>query len=95
MNTNLAAVSAAEPSCASCSSMSMSTDMPGDGLLEGRETCAGRLCEPSAPVWRTRQSGKLHARLAPYLAFVAAVFGCLVAAATVASQDVPLMLGGL
>jgi hypothetical protein len=73
----------------------MSTDMLANGPLEGHETCAGSLCEPSAPVRRTRQSGKLHARLAPYLAFVAAVFGCLVAAATVASQDMPLMLGGL
>ncbi len=93
MNTNFAAISVAKPSCASC--LSVSPDMPGDALVEACEICPDTQCEPSGSVRRTRQSGKLHARLAPYLAFVGAVLGCLVAAATVASQDVPLMLGGL
>lgn len=44
---------------------------------------------------RARQSGRLHPRLASCLAFLAAVFVSLLAAATVASHDVPLMLGGL
>jgi len=44
--------------------------------------------------YRARQSGKLHSRFAGYMAFGAAVFVSLMAAATVASHDVPLMLGG-
>lgn len=40
------------------------------------------------------QSGKLHSRFAGYMAFGAAVFVSLMAAATVAIHDVPLMLGG-
>ena len=44
--------------------------------------------------FRTRQSGKLHSRFAGYLAFGAAVCVSMIAAATVASHDVPLMLGG-
>ncbi|MDB5932407.1 MAG: hypothetical protein JWR60_4114 [Polaromonas sp.] len=53
-----------------------------------------------ASVWRdsttpaSRQSGQLHPRLAPFLAFLATVFACMAAAATVASNDLPLMLGG-
>lgn len=43
---------------------------------------------------RVRQSGKLHSRFAGHMAFGAAVLVSLVAAATVASHDVPLMLGG-
>lgn len=43
---------------------------------------------------RARQSGKLHSRFAGYMAFGAAVFVSMIAAATVASHDVPLMLGG-
>lgn len=43
---------------------------------------------------RARQSGKLHTRFAGYMAFGAAVFVSMIAAATVASHDVPLMLGG-
>lgn len=43
---------------------------------------------------RARQSGKLHSRFAGYMAFGAAVFVSLMAAATVASHDVPLLLGG-
>ena len=41
-----------------------------------------------------RQSGKLHSRFAGHMAFGAAVFVSMIAAATVASHDVPLMLGG-
>ena len=44
--------------------------------------------------FRTRQSGKLHSRFAGYLAFGAAVCVSMIAAATVASHDIPLMLGG-
>ncbi|MBG6074325.1 hypothetical protein [Polaromonas sp. CG_9.11] len=43
---------------------------------------------------RTRQSGKLHSRIAGFMAFVAAVFVSMIAAVTVASHDDPLMLGG-
>lgn len=38
----------------------------------------------TAPSWK-----------AAYVAFVAAVFACLAAAATVANHDLPLILGGL
>lgn len=41
-----------------------------------------------------RQSGKLHSQLAAYLAFAATAFVCIIAAAMVASHDLPLMLGG-
>ena len=41
-----------------------------------------------------RQSGKLHSQLAAYLAFSATAFVCVIAAAMVASHDLPLMLGG-
>ena len=41
-----------------------------------------------------RQSGKLHSSFAGHIAFGAAVFVLLMAAATIASHDVPLMLGG-
>ena len=44
--------------------------------------------------FRARQSGKLHSRFAAYMAFGAAVFISMIAAVTVASHDVPLMLGG-
>ena len=42
----------------------------------------------------TYQSGKLHSRFAGYMVFGAAVFISLMAAAAVASHDLPLMLGG-
>lgn len=41
------------------------------------------------PVTRT-----LHPRPAAYIAFFVTVFACMAAAATVASTDVPLFLGG-
>ena len=44
--------------------------------------------------FRLRQSGKLHSRFAGYMAFGAAVLVSMIAAVTVASHDVPLMLGG-
>ncbi|WP_029525302.1 hypothetical protein [Polaromonas glacialis] len=50
--------------------------------------------EQRIPGFRVRQSGKLHSRFAGYMAFGAAVFVSMIAAATVASHDVPLMLGG-
>lgn len=40
------------------------------------------------------QSGKLHSRLAGYIAFGTAAVVSLMAAATVASYDVPLVFGG-
>ena len=40
------------------------------------------------------QSGKLHSGFAGYMAFGAAVFVSVMAAAAVASHDLPLMLGG-
>lgn len=40
------------------------------------------------------QSGKLHSQFAGYMAFGAAALVAMIAAATVASHDVPLMLGG-
>ena len=43
---------------------------------------------------RIRQAGKLDARLGGYLAFGAAVLVSIVAAAAVASHDLPLILGG-
>lgn len=43
---------------------------------------------------RARQSGKLHSRFAGHMAFGAAVFVSLMAAATVASYDLPLIFGG-
>lgn len=36
----------------------------------------------------------LHSRRSAYAAFCATVFACVAAAATVASHDLPLMLGG-
>ena len=42
----------------------------------------------------TRQSGKIHSLFTACMAFGAAVFVSLMAAATVASYDMPLMLGG-
>jgi hypothetical protein len=45
-------------------------------------------------VLRARQSGKLHPRFAGHIAFGTAVFVSLMAAATIASHDVPLILGG-
>lgn len=87
MNTNLAAVAPAEHS---------SLSLPPDARrAEDKDACSGKLQASSSLVMRGRQSGRLHPRLAPYLAFLAAVFVSLVAAATVASHDVPLMLGGL
>ncbi len=38
---------------------------------------------------------RLHSKSAAYMAFAAMVLVCLLAAATVVSHDVPLMLGGL
>ena len=44
---------------------------------------------------RAHQSGKLHSsRFGGYMAFVAAACVSIMAAATVASHDLPLMLGG-
>ena len=43
---------------------------------------------------RNGQAGKLDAQLGSYLAFGAAVFASIVAAAAVASYELPLMLGG-
>lgn len=40
------------------------------------------------------QLGKLHAQLAAFMAFLTAVLLCVMAAATVASHDLPLLLGG-
>ncbi|MDB5845730.1 MAG: hypothetical protein JWP79_3040 [Polaromonas sp.] len=52
--------------------------------LATRATSASRNC----------QAGKLDAQLGGYLAFGATVFVSIVAAAAVASNDLPLMLGG-
>ena len=41
-----------------------------------------------------RQAEPLDSWVAPYLAFVMAVFVCIAAAAAVASFDLPLILGG-
>ena len=49
---------------------------------------------PRIARFRTCQSGKMHSRFAGYLAFGAAVCVSMIAAATVASHDIPLMLGG-
>lgn len=43
---------------------------------------------------RSRQAGKLNARLGAWLAFGAAVFVSIVAAVAVASHELPLSLGG-
>lgn len=87
MDSNLAAVAPAEHS---------SLSLPPEGrCAEDKGACSGKLQASSSPVMRARQSGRLHPRLAPYLAFLAAVLVSLLAAATVASHDVPLMLGGL
>ncbi len=87
MDSNLAAVAPEEHSPLSLP--------PHARCAEDNEACSGKLQASSSLVMRARQSGGLHPRLAPYLAFVAAVLVSLVAAATVASHDVPLMLGGL
>jgi len=44
---------------------------------------------------RVCQSGKFDSEFAPYIAFVIAVFVSFIAAVTVASHDLPFMLGGL
>ena len=44
--------------------------------------------------FRLRQSGKMHFRFAGHLAFGATVCVSMIAAATDASHDIPLMLGG-
>lgn len=49
---------------------------------------------PIAAAPRNSQTGKLDARLGAYLAFGAAVLASIVAAAAVASHELPLMLGG-
>lgn len=87
MNTKLAAVAPTEHS-----SLSLPVDA---GRAEDKDACSGKPQALSSLVMRARQAGRLHPRLAPYLAFAAAVLVCVVAAATVASHDVPLMLGGL
>ena len=43
---------------------------------------------------RPLQLGKLNAQLAASMAFLAAVLVCVMAAAAVASHDLPLLLGG-
>ena len=62
--------------------------------LEYEPTRAARCKGRKIARFRVRQSGKLHSRLAGYMAFGAAVLVSVIAAATVASHDVPLMLGG-
>jgi len=42
---------------------------------------------------RKCQSGKFYSRFAPYIAFVIAVLVSFIAAVTVASHDLPFMLG--
>lgn len=44
-------------------------------------------------VWAP-QLGKLHAPLAAFMAFLVVVLLCVMAAATVASHDLPLLFGG-
>ena len=43
---------------------------------------------------RVYQAGKFDSKFASYIAFVIAVFVCFIAAVTVVSHDLPLMLGG-
>ena len=53
--------------------------------------------KPLAPVIsarRSTQAGKLDARIGACLAFAGAVFSSIIAAAAVASYELPLMLGG-
>jgi hypothetical protein len=60
-----------------------------DGPVQPARCEGGRIAR-----FRARQSGKLHSRFAAYMAFGAAVVISMMAAVTVASHDVPLMLGG-
>ena len=95
MDSRLEAVRAAEDACGCLAPRS-----PGGAEPQAPETDASHA--PDVPAARSsapsgchsRQSGRFHPRLASYVAFLVAVFVCMVAAATVASQDIPLMLGG-
>ena len=62
--------------------------------VEDEPTRAARCKGRKIARFRARQSGKLHSGFAGYMAFGAAVLVSVIAAATVASHDVPLMLGG-
>lgn len=86
MNTNLTTVLPVEHS--------LPPDVSVDGIVQDKKSDSRKPHASSGCFRRNHQCGKVHPRLGSYLAFLAAVLVSMVAAATVASNDVPLMLGG-
>jgi len=71
-------------------------DAAAGGKLPAPEAAAdSHLAPPGTPSGvKRRQAGRFSPLLASYVAFLVAVSVSMAAAATVASQDIPLMLGG-
>ena len=69
---------------------------PGEAKTVKKNPPAGGMSgKQQAGSSRVYQSGKFDSKFAPYIAFVIAVFVSFIAAVTVASHDLPLVLGGL
>ncbi len=71
----------------------LTAQVPVDEAPKPKGSGAGCHSRPAADLSK-KPARAFHPRLLAYLAFFATVFASLTAAATVASNDVPLLLGG-